>query len=1102
MEREITLENNQENKLKKFINKLPRFLKDTSSLFYYFLFLCVLGIVFFATTLFINDFTTPFTGDYCAQQFAFYTNGYDDWWYFIKTGEFVLYDTNTFLGANNIGSNSFYYLFDPFFLPILLFPRSAVPQGMAILTIIKMAMSGITFFLYVRYMGASRTSAKITGIAYAFSGWITWYLWFNHFTGVAIVLPLMLLGVEKVLREKNGLILAGSIALMGFVNYFFLVCFALCAFMYAFFRFFQRIKLNSVKDNFIILGIGFGFAIIGVLICSAIVIPSAMVALTSSRAETNSYLTNILDAFKNKEFKEAFGLLTDWSKIDDGSNYEIRNQVRPYYFIMELIFPVTTDRGTPIVTYNNRYGSYDNVAGSLYVYIPMLMLVVPAIIKSLKEKKFSVLIAVLFFIVGVQTPFLYYALFGFTQAYSRWLLFFTISVLAFVALYLDKFKDEPAWTFDVGAATVLILAIVGGVLAMYISNEYNSAVVGKDLDYFTAKVEPGLAIGLMCGYIIILWFVIRLNLKKPHLTKILTGAIVLELALMGAFTIEGHGVANFENVNKGLDNNNSLAELVKATSKVDDGYYRSYSSLQSSDATNDGMRNNYNGTSFFHSIYNYNTDEFRDWTRLSAGSWSGVYNEKRLYMDTFLGTKYYYIQDDYLNYYQTSRKNTMHEDFTYNVPFGYVDISDSDEYNYPDDKLFKVYRNELAIEFGFSYDKIVDRQGNGVDPLGFEILSLDYGVFNTEDEDILDDVTPEPIAREIVEKYPDIEYVENPSYNASTFFKRIDFVSHRESWGNSVPLDTYGVTYYDIHSKKNAEGKTRNANSLGMDEVIALNFNKTYPNEYTYEAGAYPDFENNRDYSRYVAVIDFAVTPTIYNDYYNPNGMVFYLPSNFQEDNKVDIYLVTEDNKIITYDNHNDTNYSSNWTDKKWRAFYVHAQYGYNENGELITVSPAPKIKKMIAVSRSYELPRYTYFYVDNFDTYTSRIQKFVDNPITDVNYTTNKFTFKTNYEKNRFIVTQLPYEEGWTVEIKDSAGTVTEADLYISHGGFVSFVSGKGACTYTMTFYPPGLRIGSYLSAIGSFALLATMFSYVYVTINFRDYKLMSKYSYKRKED
>ena len=142
-----------------------KFLTNITSLFYYFWFLVLVGIVFYCTSLFTNYFTTPFTGDYTSQEFAFYTNGYDDWWHFLTTGEFVLFDTNTFLGVNNIGANSFYYLFSPFFMPILMCPRQLIPQGMAILTIFKNACAGMIFYGYMRYLGVSRNSSKLCGLA-------------------------------------------------------------------------------------------------------------------------------------------------------------------------------------------------------------------------------------------------------------------------------------------------------------------------------------------------------------------------------------------------------------------------------------------------------------------------------------------------------------------------------------------------------------------------------------------------------------------------------------------------------------------------------------------------------------------------------------------------------------------------------------------------------------------------------------------------------------------------------------------------------------------------------------------------------------------------
>jgi hypothetical protein len=180
------------NKSKFQLPKFLSFLKNINSLFYYFLFLIVVGLAFFGVSLFSNSFTTPFSGDYVQQQIAFYYNGYDDWHHFFKTGKFILYDENTFLGANNMASNSFYYLFNIFFLPILLFPRDLIPQGMAILTILKMALAGLFFALYMKQLKVKDSTSKICGLAYAFCGWISWYIWFNVFTEIAICFPLIL----------------------------------------------------------------------------------------------------------------------------------------------------------------------------------------------------------------------------------------------------------------------------------------------------------------------------------------------------------------------------------------------------------------------------------------------------------------------------------------------------------------------------------------------------------------------------------------------------------------------------------------------------------------------------------------------------------------------------------------------------------------------------------------------------------------------------------------------------------------------------------------------------------------------------------------------
>ena len=1026
---------------KKWYEYLPSWLQHFDSLFYYFLFLLVLGVLFFATSLFTNYFTTPFSGDYAAQQISFYTNGYDDWWHFFTTGEFVLYDTNTFLGANNIGSNSFYYLLDPFFLPILLFPRQFIAQGMAIMTIFKIAGAGMTFYLYLRYMGASRRASKIAGIAYAFSGWTAWYLWFNHFTDITIAFPLMLLGVEKVLKEKKPWVLMLSICLMGFVNYFFCFCFVICAFIYAMFRFFQRMRNHTWKDNLLFLGIGFlGFAV-GLLMSCMAMIPSAVIALTSSRASTSSYLGDLKTALTTVDIKALFKLMTSWEGLSSDT-YLQRDKARGYYLLIELMYPVMSDRGVPLAEYHNNYGSYDNVSGSLFCFLPFLMLFTPALIKTTREKNFAPIIGTVLFILALISPFFYYLLFGFTQPYSRWFLFPVTCLIAFVGLYLDKFKEDKIWTLDVGAAVTLLLAILGGILSYVVVKKYGSGTN----DYFTERVPVILATLIMCVYIIALYLALRFLKKKPKLHMILTGFLTAEIIAMGIFVIEGHGVSNYLKVNQGLDNNNSLHSLVTQTNKVDKEYYRSYSSLAGSSAVNDGMRNGYNGTTFFHSLYNYNVDGIRNSELISTGSWSGTYVEKRVGFDTLLGIKYYYVEDDYFNYYGNDRKNTASEYFRYNVPFGYEDITD--QYKVSKDAPFRVYKNTNNINFALSYDQLGTYSPS--------IINYEYAFTNMA---LFSNSKYLPIQDVILEKYPSIT---KTSSSGSTY--KVVNISNNSGLD---PLTSYDIAYYDIHSKLLEDGKYKNAISLSVPEMLDVeNGGYTKSGKPTYPASF-----TKADYSRYIAVINVPVGQPA--ELYDKDGMVYYLSNSFDSNNRVDIYFVGTDNKVITFDNHSDTRYSSSWGSKNLRAFYI-----TKPNAE----TDAPRVKKIVVVSRSNKVDVGISMYWDTYTNYLNRIQKFKDNPVENVVYKTNHFSFDTNFVNERIVVTRLAYEDGFTVKMTDADGNKKNLTVFATQGGFVSFVSGKGQCHYELDFYPPGLALGSYLSAVGTFVFFSTIVGYAYM--------------------
>ena len=167
-----------ETKFVKKVIEIYRKLSSNSWVTYVFL-LYVIAFLVFGFTLINNSMVIPVSGDFVIQEIPFYYNGYDDWMTTLKTGKFPLWDEQAMLGVNNIGANSFYYLFNIFFLPVLLFPRDLIPQAQAFMIITKIVLAGVGMRKLLEKFNVSLPTITVIGIAYAFCGWNFFYLWFK-----------------------------------------------------------------------------------------------------------------------------------------------------------------------------------------------------------------------------------------------------------------------------------------------------------------------------------------------------------------------------------------------------------------------------------------------------------------------------------------------------------------------------------------------------------------------------------------------------------------------------------------------------------------------------------------------------------------------------------------------------------------------------------------------------------------------------------------------------------------------------------------------------------------------------------------------------------
>lgn len=1004
------------------------FYKDVNSLFYYFLFLVVVGVLFFITSLIPYNFTTPFSGDYVSQQYAFYLNLYDDWMTFFKTGKFNYYDFNTYLGANNIASNSFYSLTDPFFFFVLLFPRSWIGQTMAISTILRIALIGLAFYGYLRYMGASELSSKISGLAFAFSGWMAWYCWFNCYTENMLSFILIIWGVERIIREKKPWLLISALFLAGLINYFFFACWVLLGFIYALWRFFQRIKKNSVSDNFKILGIGFVAFLTGILMASIVVLPSYMVALQSSRATSSTYLEDLIAFLKSGDYKSLLSYIFSWKNINN--NYYWRN----YFPIIEFFYPVMSQRGTPLTVFGNE--TYDNIAGSIYTYFPFIILLIPAIIHDCRKKNYWSLIAAILLTISLFTPFLYYMFFGFTNAYSRWNLFVTFAIITYVGLYLDHFKEEPSWEILIGGIFTLIGVITGAILAQKIVD---------DVSNMTSRVDITLACVIEVIYVTCLTLVLFIFLNWKNMYKFILGCVTVECVIMGALMIQGHGMTDYmTSANYGYALNESLSAVSKSVNKNDKTYFRAWSSLEGDSNKNSGERNDYNSTSFFHSVYNYEVADFIYWSNLmtSKTGWSGRYVGKRAGLDKFLGIKYYYVEK---SDYEGNSLLDGYDNYQVNTPFDFEDVSSL----YPNDDFY-VFEDMNHIDFAFSFDTIY-----------------------TYDEDSYTNYNPMSASS---------------SYNSSWVSLKNDDMFLRGalldvSDVETLSNDTNDLTYTDAYSIENAISSgtmtakliyTKSNNLLcnrSIYEMSSVAKRMTIKNIVSAINKGTPLSTNptSNDSLKYVICID------IPDNYYDESGMVFYLNASYVSNTKEDVYLIDENDELITWDNHNDDRVTDSSSRIGARGFYVKPDP---------KTGIAPKVSKIILVPRWSTFNNREELFYESYTDFSNRVNALKDYPIENINFGVDHFDFTTNFDSQRFIVTQIAYDDGWSVTATHSDGTQSKIKTYKADGGFVSFLSETGEVSYSMDYETPYLKTARLLNLIGSLIFTGTLFGYIYIDL------------------
>ena len=202
----------------------------------------------------------------------------------IFTNGINLFSWETGLGLDMIEQYSYYILGDPFAYLSLLFPMDKLELAYDMLIIIRMYFIGIAFLCYCKYNKKSNFNSMLGCIIYTFSGFVI-YAGLRHpyFLNAVILLPLVFLGIDKILKENKIGFFIVIIAITAIVNYYFLYMITILALIYSVVKYISEYKEEGFKvfiNKFLKTCLGY---IIGILIAGIILLPTINGYLNSNR---------------------------------------------------------------------------------------------------------------------------------------------------------------------------------------------------------------------------------------------------------------------------------------------------------------------------------------------------------------------------------------------------------------------------------------------------------------------------------------------------------------------------------------------------------------------------------------------------------------------------------------------------------------------------------------------------------------------------------------------------------------------------------------------------------------------------------------------------
>ena len=159
-----------------------------------------------------------------------------------------LFDLNLAMGSDVIATLNYYGLGNPLYLLSAFVPTRYTEYLFNALIVLRIYLAGLSFSALCAYHGKPQSHALVGALMYSFSGYMIFsVLHHPYFAEPMIQLPLLLIGIDQVIRRKRPFVFILSVFYSALCGFYFLYMMTLMLGAYTLVRFFDCYQRERVK---------------------------------------------------------------------------------------------------------------------------------------------------------------------------------------------------------------------------------------------------------------------------------------------------------------------------------------------------------------------------------------------------------------------------------------------------------------------------------------------------------------------------------------------------------------------------------------------------------------------------------------------------------------------------------------------------------------------------------------------------------------------------------------------------------------------------------------------------------------------------------------